>query len=270
MSDGVTAPIATGTMARPWRCPACRYAVPHAAIGDRCSECGQVLDERSVRPAWAAGEGLATLGRAARRGLLGNLALAALPLLMGFLIAAQARSIVVPFVLLAAVCLCVWMHLSATRAIGRLGGVEPSVARLRTVAWWRLGAVAATPVLLLSPWMVRSLPGFDPWWDEWGILIFLFILTMLAVHGAIAACDVMLAIGVRTIGRRGLLEPVWWHRPVLSAAPVMLAACALLSIAPMLGWLLGLMGLGIANAATFLVLASIAGRLRRLERATAG
>ena len=251
---------------RPWRCPACRYELPHAAIGDRCSECGQLLDERSVRPAWAAGDGLVSLGRAARRGLLGNVALAALPLLAGFLIAAGIESMVVPFVLLAAVCLCVWMHLSATRAIGRLGGVEPSVARLRTVAWWRLGAVAATAVLLLSPSMVRSLQGFDPWWDEWGIVIVLFILIMLAVHGAIAACDVMLTIGVRTIGRLGLQEPVWWHRAVLTVVRFMLAACALIFIAPMLGWFLGLMGLGIANAATFFVLASIAGRLRRLER----
>ena len=84
-----------------------RYCSSSASsIGDRCSECGKALDVRSVRPAWAVGDGPARLQRAADLGLLGNLML-----VVGFLVALlllvfKATSIIIPFALVAAVSAC--------------------------------------------------------------------------------------------------------------------------------------------------------------------
>ncbi len=259
-------PEQTNHPARPWRCPSCRYAVHQAVIGDRCSECGKALDVRSVRPAWAVGDGPARLQRAADLGLLGNLML-----VVGFLVALlllvfKATSIIIPFALVAAVSASFMFHWSATSRIGRIGLPDRSVARLRVMAPWRLtAAVTGAALLVASAWLAPIEMASNPWWQQRNVMILSFHLGLVVVSATIATSDIMLARRIDTIWRQWMLPPVWWHRPLMTAAFLGLAAVAVLSVTSVTNWFLALMGFGMVNAVTCTVLAIVSRQVRRFE-----
>ena len=52
----------------PWRCQACGYDARAQSLGEPCAECGTVLGERSLRPAWLDAAQLASMRRLAMAG----------------------------------------------------------------------------------------------------------------------------------------------------------------------------------------------------------
>lgn len=207
----------------PWRCGRCRHDAAGLLLGMPCPECGRLLDQTSIRPAWLEHAHLRRVRFASRLAIAATFGLALFPLVVsgfraqGFAIP---PSVVVPAILLVtatavvmqtvAMLRLMWSATAPARRRVYVAAVLPRVPLLFIVFAGSFGFLAGQPQIAttVAPWRGflaggAGVPGgMTPW-------VSAMLLQALLVIPALAA-DVLTARRAATIAASISDDrPVW-------------------------------------------------------------
>lgn len=226
--------VEAGSSRTPWRCAACGHDARAQSIGEACTECGGLLGEGSMRPAWLTEGKLRSMRRLALAGALLGIptvfVCTALFLPKGVVPASAGLSVAWTLFGCAAVGLIAQAAIGSTLASV---GLEGRRARGMRLAGWARPAglvVIAGMVLGIDP-LERALPE--------GLRAFIGLSwfgVYLATVALIAAADIVLMVRFGRLRRSLAMVTTGWHTAGFVLRVLLLAPTYLLAMFPFFGW----------------------------------